>query len=55
MDIGEIRPGMRCLTREGSAWVVEIDRQNQLVLLQREDETIPVQVRCDDILAPGQG
>jgi len=41
-----------CLTREGTAYVLEVDRQSLLVLLQREDETIPVQVRCDDILGP---
>ncbi len=52
MEIHEIRPGMTCLTREGMAYVLEVDRQSLLVLLQREDETIPVQVRCDDILGP---
>ena len=52
MDIHEIRPGMTCLTREGRAYVLEVDSQNQLVLLQREDETTPVQVRSDEILAP---
>ena len=52
MEINEIRPGMTCLTREGTAYVLEVDRQSLLVLLQREDETIPVQVRCDDILGP---
>ncbi|QHQ53301.1 hypothetical protein GWI30_06045 [Aeromonas media] len=52
MEIHEIRPGMTCLTREGTAYVLEVDRQSLLVLLQREDETIPVQVRCDDILGP---
>ncbi|MDO2946830.1 hypothetical protein [Aeromonas simiae] len=50
MDIHEIRPGMYCQTREGAAWVLEVDRQNHLVLLQREDETIPVQVRSEEIL-----
>ncbi len=52
MEIHEIRPGMTCLTREGTAYVLEVDRQSLLVLLQREDETIPVQVRSDDILGP---
>ncbi|MGL6532445.1 hypothetical protein ACSZN5_04220 [Aeromonas caviae] len=52
MEIHEIQPGMTCLTREGTAYVLEVDRQSLLVLLQREDETIPVQVRSDDILGP---
>ncbi len=52
MEIQDIRPGMTCLTREGTAYVLEVDRQSLLVLLQREDETIPVQVRSDDILGP---
>lgn len=52
MEINEIRPGMSCMTREGAAYVLEVDRQSLLVLLQREDETIPVQVRSDEILAP---
>ncbi|MGL4250715.1 MAG: hypothetical protein ACRCR1_08835 [Aeromonas sp.] len=52
MEINEIWPGMSCVTREGTAYVLEVDRQSQLVLLQREDETIPVQVRSDEILAP---
>ena len=51
MDISEIGPGMNCMTREGAAYVLEVDRQSLLVLVQREDETIPVQVRFDDILA----
>ena len=55
MEIHEIRPGMTCLTREGPAYVLEVDRQSLLVLLQREDETIPVQVRSDDILGPIAG
>ncbi|ALP42271.1 hypothetical protein [Aeromonas schubertii] len=54
MDIREVRPGMYCQTREGSAWVLEVDRQNRLVLLQREDETTPVQVCVDDILDSGE-
>ena len=52
MEINEIRPGMSCMTREGAAYVLEVDRQSLLVLLQRADETIPVQVRSDEILAP---
>ncbi|MCF5728773.1 hypothetical protein K3H43_15515 [Aeromonas veronii] len=52
MEINEIRPGMSCMTREGAACVLEVDRQSLLVLLQRADETIPVQVRSDEILAP---
>ncbi|MBQ4680255.1 hypothetical protein DYE42_02455 [Aeromonas dhakensis] len=52
MEINEIRPGMTCLTREGTAYVLEVDKQSLLVLLQREYETIPVQVRSDEILAP---
>ena len=52
MEIQVIRPGMTCLTREGTAYVLEVDRQSLLVLLQREDETIPVQVRSDVILGP---
>ncbi|PJC92073.1 hypothetical protein CUC44_16865 [Aeromonas lusitana] len=52
MEIHEIRPGMTCLTREGTAYVLEVDKQSLLVLLQREDETIPVQVRSDEILGP---
>ena len=52
MEIHEIRPGMSCMTREGAAYVLEVDRQSLLVLLQRADETIPVQVRSDEILAP---
>jgi len=51
MDISEIGPGMSCMTREGAAYVLEVDRQSLLILVQREDETIPVQVRFDDILA----
>ncbi|KAL8205065.1 UNVERIFIED_CONTAM: hypothetical protein K2H54_000017 [Gekko kuhli] len=43
---------MTCLTREGTAYVLEVDKQSLLVLLQREYETIPVQVRSDEILAP---
>ena len=35
--------------------MLEVDRQSLLVLLQREDETIPVQVRSDDILGPIAG
>ena len=42
MEINEIRPGMTCLTREGTAYVLEVDKQSLLVLLQREYETIPV-------------
>ena len=38
---------MTCLTREGTAYVLEVDKQSLLVLLQREYETIPVQVRSD--------
>ncbi|WP_429019480.1 hypothetical protein [Aeromonas allosaccharophila] len=52
MEINEIRPGMSCMTREGVAYVLEVDRQSLLVLLQREYETIPVQVRSEEILAP---
>ena len=52
MEINKIRPGMSCMTREGAAYVLEVDRQSLLVLLQREDETIPVQVRSEEILAP---
>ncbi len=52
MEINEIRPGMTCLTREGTAYVLEVDKQSLLVLLQRAYETIPVQVRSDEILAP---
>ena len=52
MEINEIRLGMTCLTREGTAYVLEVDKQSLLVLLQREYETIPVQVRSDEILAP---
>ena len=55
MEIHEIRPGMTCLTREGTAYVLEVDRQSLVMLLQREDETIPVQVRSDDILGPIAG
>ena len=55
MEIHEIRPGMTCLTREGTAYVLEVDRQSLLVILHREDETIPVQVRSDDILGPIAG
>lgn len=51
MEISEIRPGMNYLTREGTAYVLEVDRQSLLVLVQREDETIPVQVHSDAILA----
>lgn len=40
------------MLREGTAYVLEVDRQSLLVLLQREYETIPVQVRSDEILAP---
>ena len=55
MDINEIRPGMSCLTREGVGYVLEVDRQSQLVLLQREAETIPVQVRSDEIPSSREG
>ncbi|GAA3531614.1 hypothetical protein [Zobellella aerophila] len=50
MDIHEVRPGMICRTSDGSGYVLEVDIINQLVLLQREDETIPFQVHISDLL-----
>ena len=44
MEIHEIRPGMTCLTREGTAYVLEVDRQSLLVLLQRRMR--PSRYRC---------
>ncbi|MBC8674189.1 hypothetical protein H2136_17875 [Aeromonas hydrophila] len=44
MEINEIRPGMTCLTREGTAYVLEVDKQSLLVLLQRS--TKPSRCRC---------
>lgn len=50
MDIHEVRPGMICHTADGSGYVLEVDVQNQLVLLQREDETIPFQVHVSELI-----
>ncbi|MDX1267382.1 MAG: hypothetical protein R3311_08460 [Oceanisphaera sp.] len=50
MDIHDIRPGMICHTSDGSGYVLEVDTNNQLVLLQREDETIPFQVHVSELL-----
>jgi hypothetical protein len=50
MDIHDIRPGMICHTSDGSGYVLEIDINNQLILLQREDETIPFQVHVSELL-----
>ncbi|MCC4265555.1 hypothetical protein [Oceanimonas baumannii] len=50
MDIREVRPGMICYTTEGSGYVLEVDVNNEIVLLQREDETIPFQVHVSDLL-----
>ncbi|MFP2768232.1 hypothetical protein [Oceanisphaera sp. KMM 10153] len=49
MDIHDIRPGMICHTPDGSGYVLEVDINNQLVLLQREDETIPFQVHVSEL------
>ena len=51
MDIHELRPGMICYTADGTGYVLEVDTSNELVLLQREDETIPFQVHISDLLA----
>ena len=32
MEIHEIRPGMTCLTREGTAYVLEVDKQGRIRL-----------------------
>ncbi|AEY01978.1 hypothetical protein Q9290_02545 [Oceanimonas sp. CHS3-5] len=50
MDIREVRPGMICHTTDGSGYVLEVDVKNELVLMQREDETIPFQVHISDLL-----
>ncbi|WP_198341836.1 hypothetical protein [Oceanisphaera avium] len=50
MDIQQLRPGMICYTAEGAGYVLEVDTVSQLVLLQREDETIPFQVHLSELL-----
>ncbi len=50
MDIHQVRPGMICHTPDGSGYVLEVDVKNQLILVQREDETIPFQVHLSELL-----
>ena len=33
MEINEIRPGMSCMTREGAAYVLEVDLPNQRMVV----------------------
>lgn len=50
MDIHQIRPGMICHTQEGSGYVLEVDTQNQLILLQRADESFTFQVHISGVI-----
>ena len=48
-DIRTLQPGMLCHTTKGTGYIVEVDLHNELILLQREDESLPFQVHLDDI------
>ncbi|MGO1247964.1 MAG: hypothetical protein ACTHY5_07250 [Oceanisphaera sp.] len=48
MDIHDVRPGMICYTSESSGYVLEVDIQSQLVLLQN-DQAIPFQVHVSEL------